>query len=704
MKYPSLKPQKELEHRISSFSGGINCYGTPDSVGENELTECENMWFNNGTLETRPGFTTSSNDIFYCDEGMVTSSLPFKITDTSIYISGIRYRVAYIGETNSTTYDNIYVYFIPDEGEMISAGVIHFNRISIDYFYHPQRVFFSVAAKTLGGGLYAYICVTDEAGLKSYRIYEINESFTDWSQLSDDDFYIPTVYMNGRGNKYEDIIEQPLTFKGEPCFPESFNMLTGRFKAYFTSDSNSTSFTLPFINLDDRHISCDYYLGNTHVRWNIQSGETSASASFMSATIVLTCNRSTGVMSFSYPDGTAYPVPRNPDLIQNNLCFTAYKTKPDNLKSIVTSKYARSFNNMTFLCGNEVKGNEVYCSYFSSPLYFSEKRIISVGTDLGAVNALAVQNNRLIAFKSNSVYRIDVERQTVSRPEYLLVDNDNLFLYDEDISAQPVHPHIGCDCPETVQLCGNRLVWLNSSGTVYTLISTAYVSDNYINKLSSVIDKKLTEIARSDMYSAFAVNNNGYYLLFIGDKIYAMDYRVKGFGYSSSYTGIRESKGGVAWYIWSKSENVYYNSGFSFAGKLTLVSIGPNEKIQYFSHLKSGKDANFTLNSHGVPVYNEVEISSRLSTAVTYFGLPEVKKSINEIFVVGKSDLPVNITVNTDISSNSRTVSRKRFSQGTVRILPFMRAASGVRLNFDTKGHFEISEIVFRYKKITDAR
>ena len=75
-------------------------------------------------------------------------------------------------------------------------------------------------------------------------------------------------------------------------------------------------------------------------------------------------------------------------------------------------------------------------------------------------------------------------------------------------SVRCVNDTIGCDLPNTVALCLNRLVWAQSSGEVYTLVTTYTSSKRNIYPISRNIERYL----KTDGFNnAFAVEWNGYY-------------------------------------------------------------------------------------------------------------------------------------------------------------------------------------------------
>ena len=53
---------------------------------------------------------------------------------------------------------------------------------------------------------------------------------------------------------------------------------------------------------------------------------------------------------------------------------------------------------------------------------------------------------------------------------------------------------IGCDLPNTVQLCDNNLVWCTTAGKIYVLKTTNQYSENNIYELSYPITTELNKV------------------------------------------------------------------------------------------------------------------------------------------------------------------------------------------------------------------
>ena len=61
MGFPLINKQAPRQVNIPDLSGGINLRDAMYSINDNQLTDCKNVWFKDGTLKTRPGSRKSTD-------------------------------------------------------------------------------------------------------------------------------------------------------------------------------------------------------------------------------------------------------------------------------------------------------------------------------------------------------------------------------------------------------------------------------------------------------------------------------------------------------------------------------------------------------------------------------------------------------------------------------------------------------------------
>ena len=254
MKYNSLIKSHTKSLRVKSLDGGINKQEPPLYIKDNQLSDCKNVWFKDGNLQTRKGLTCETDKAILTSIGGYYGENQYKIHKTSICIEGETVRIA---TAEACSDDYLYlcnVFLISERGDYKSIGKLSFFRTTSDIFYTPVNIIFYGGKPQSGGGIFAMVTLQngyDEED-RYYNLYEINEDFTEWNKIYD--FYIPTLYINGRGNKYSLAKANNTACLLSPKILESPNMLNGRFHSYFTSDGYSNSFRLPFSNLSSENI------------------------------------------------------------------------------------------------------------------------------------------------------------------------------------------------------------------------------------------------------------------------------------------------------------------------------------------------------------------------------------------------------------------------------------------------------------------
>jgi hypothetical protein len=188
-------------------------------------------------------------------------------------------------------------------------------------------------------------------------------------------------------------------------------------------------------------------------------------------------------------------------------------------------------------------------------LYVSENSCAYVGDENEPITAIKQQSNMLIIFQPHSIHYMQYyEGSSPTEDDITAIlagTVTDLSSYKVTLPITPISNVYGCDCPNTVQLCGNRLVWLSSDGNVYTLVTANQYSETNVRKVSMAIEKELRRYTKEQLQAAYATDWNGHYALHIANKIYLMDYEKSGFAYYTSYGSDKNAQKGIAWWIWS---------------------------------------------------------------------------------------------------------------------------------------------------------
>ena len=214
MIYPSMRGKQSARISIPLLSGGLNVSRQATEIFDNQLTECTNMWFNDGVLKTRPGVECNS---YYANDKMVDTGI--KIT-----YNGKRLRVYRIIKEKE-----IGILFYDDNGTATNG-----TGFSVD-----GTVKSAVFAGHLSASkqyIYCYYSYSKDekllCGVKRFKIsegeYGENPEIEDLTDIETygGEYYEPTVIVNN--DFTNDGSVTGTTFEG-------YNLLNGKHKILCTS-------------------------------------------------------------------------------------------------------------------------------------------------------------------------------------------------------------------------------------------------------------------------------------------------------------------------------------------------------------------------------------------------------------------------------------------------------------------------------------
>ena len=324
------------------------------------------------------------------------------------------------------------------------------------------------------------------------------------------------------------------------------------------------------------------------------------------------------------------------------------------ISEIYGGTVGQSYGTRSFVAGGD---NKLYFSDIDNPYYFDENCYLGVGNVGEKITALKKQNGYLVIFKENSIY---CTYETAVSTEELAAKVQNQSVVD--IVAQymykiiSVNSDIGCDLPKTIQLCMNKLVFGNKNGNVYTLNSISNYSERNIFLVSGLIKDKLQNLSTDDWLRAFSLDYNGYYILFIDDKAFCLNYNRNAFKYVGSYTtDSNVTKYGMfSWWIWQFPQ--YLRAGISNDTEIQLL---------LYDSTATYEQQNFTFNKLlSVP---ETEAESYIVSKFFDFSAETLYKSIERIVMEIGNDYETEISI--DLLTDS----------GTVYTIPEMVIPKGTR-------------------------
>lgn len=684
MKFGHLDEKREKAYRIRKLDGGINTSALPQNTADGELTACENMDFDNGVLKTRAGLSAAECDIIKNESSDLFTDVSYTVTGTDVFLKGERKRVAYEKAYDGVSNYVYYVYLLGADGTKSEAGEIHFSRISDDTFYTPYSILFYGGAPVNGGGIFALMTLRNEYNSfeYGYRVYEISSTLNSWMRITS--FYEPVVMINGRGNKYETAKASNQAYTAQPKFLEAQNILTGRFKSYFTSDGQSNAFRLPYSGLANEAVMCRIYVNLTkYTDWTILSNSTSDTQTFYNSAITMNVDRSKGMIYFTTSDGADYPIPIMSMYHENNICVRAGKQYGEELKEICTLTCCAAYDSKLVFSGGCERGR-VYSVSYTNPLYFSEKSVADIGGGGNAVISLLTTKDGVIAFKRNEVYKLKLKHGNALNTSSLLADNDSVF-YESDTFSQTKLADTGCANRRACALCGSYPLWLSGDGEIYSM-------NTFSGKITRIFESSesfLSSLTVPEKENAVAAGENGRFSLLFGSKALLVHFtpgETKQRYYTCSFTGFKPID------ILPNGKNRAY------------ICVGSDGKVLYFAReSRAGGDTDIK-NSSSQAVTVSVPFSSSFSTKCFDFGTAAVRKSVESITLSAAAvrKLKIRLTGDTEeeINVDLNGCQNKCGTLNVVRLLPHIAPVRAIGLNISTDGSMEIGEISFNYREV----
>lgn len=288
--------------------------------------------------------------------------------------------------------------------------------------------------------------------------------------------YVPNVLINRKPDG---------SYKGDTI--ENYNRIGAGFSTTFHGDGTSKNYileqtgldaTTPIVKVDNVQKTV-----GTDFTWNVST--------------------STVTFTTAPPQGT------------NNVEIIAYKTDQSYVSSIMNNKYWATYggnnNSRVFLAGGGE--SKVYYSHVFDATYFPDNNDFAIGNSNFDVTGFGEQYDILLIFKPTEIFSLD----------YYVNSNSGVG----EFTAKQVNSAIGCDCPDTIELINNQLVWLSTREGVCTLVSTNIEDERNVRPLSRNVNGghlRSGLMQEQNLTQAKSVDWNGEYLLSVNGNAYLWEY------------------------------------------------------------------------------------------------------------------------------------------------------------------------------------
>lgn len=560
MQYPLMNASRSYRVSVPELNGGINRAVSETRIEDNQLADCKNVWWKDTTLCTRPGLrnTLGTGSGSQQTRTIMGDDIQVKINDGNNFT--IKNAKVVLTRTKSDD---------TSETESISLSLKFYDgtSVNVDYLYPPTLSSSDTCfLVTDGMGRFDAEYVYEYPGqllfISDGRIYTpptgIYNHSEPWMEISSS-AYVPLVMVNG--------VPSPNAFEASSgTMFEGYNLLTGEFRADFTSDGKGKFYHLPEKGLTS-NVGETIVVEYTHTdgrgfTWSIPYDATySKQVTLDGESVRALVNRKAGWIQFEYGQDLIYTLPES--AIRNNVSISAWKTS-DASKGLIAGmqksiwfggdRSGTAGGTRLFVTGNPNYPNLVHWSDLNNPLYFPENNYAYIGESAYPITGFGKQDDMLVIFKENEIYCATyVAGNTITAQDVIQGNIVDVTAYAATFPITQVSAEFGCDCPETIQLCNNRLIWANSTGNVYTLASASAYNQRNVRCLSDRVFPLLSMKSKEELKSAKSGKYCGYYLLLTGNDLFLFGYNAYGYMFINSYTDNSSLEKNLRWFVWDVS-------------------------------------------------------------------------------------------------------------------------------------------------------
>lgn len=731
MIFPVLNRRAASAVNISDFSGGVNLRDGLSEIMDNQATNIKNMWWKDGIMKTRPA-DICAYSIPHDGYKPLNAAESFTECRTENVVKMIAGRqFAMLSRHNS--------YFIKElSGDALSPVRSHISFAWIngaENYSLPAitsdensvvRNYFAVQHKK---DIFCFVWLENISGDRSSSIYRLKDDESVWERLSERDIYAPLIASGCKTLASSSYKSDAAVLEGATLI-EGYNLIGHRCKFIFSTvnrelfkngesqhemmyaviDPGSAFKLVPELfeviitdrdGIETKHTATVKDGDSMFIEDNVQSDG-----------LKMTVGHN-GMLWFNFSDssGSVKKVTEDDFVLDNMVVFSVCENNVDEKVFGMTQTVwfggdalGISGGTRLFLGGNTEteETNLVLWSGLDNPLYFPENCYAYIGNSKQAVTAFGRQNDTLVIFKERETYYTQYTRNSDISADDLI--NQSIVDYTASNVYFPIvqlHPAIGCDCPDTVQLCRNRLVWCCTDGNVYTLMTQNQYSERNIYSVSEMVKPSLA--AETGLAGAFACDWEGHYLLCTGSRIYAMDYESYGYTYASSYGKTEDANLRIPWWIWEIKNRVF--AALVLDGSAVLCRFSGNGIAENISSAVYRLDAEAEKDYDGA-VYSAIE--SGFTSKLFDFGSSYIRKNIDGINVVFGNNRgePINVKVITDAGTEEHTVTLEDGDNGNRQagytesrlIMPSARQVTRLAVGFSCKGRLAIDGMSIKYR------
>ncbi len=665
---PRIRNNSEYRLNIPALSGGLNCRDGVALIQDNQMTDCLNMWFKEGMLQTRFGMGENK---YYPHLNVYGSMKKHDVYKTVTAKNSLLYKEhSDYGKTFTERCRLISLHY-PSGGSEIRFFWLGENLlVPISSIYTSEDTnYFTVQQDDK---IYCFVSFGE-----NQIIYQLQAAPTSsavqhiWEALAAEDLYIPTVYTNGKMTGSLSYTSDTKTevqtseYIPQADMLDDFNLLGDYFRAYYSTVNKDLMrngvehcpmrYEIP-VEFDGSGVCAGKTVtvkitdknGKkvTHTATFDEFGTSAIEGSFNPADdLEMYVSYNEIVFYEQYQSQNRIRLLEESDYVRNNMeiifpmCYTAGERDKVFKMSRHTwfggSSEGISGGTRLFLCGNSRNKNLVMWSDIENPLYFPEHNCFGVGETGESVTGFGKQSDMLIIFKPSETYYTQYT-QADSATAQQVMNQDIVGLASSGVYFPLclINSTIGCDLPDTVQLCRNRLVWCDSSGRVYTLTNNNQYSERNIFEVGEMIYDKLK--LDTDINNAESADFEGHYILHTaGGRMYVLDYNSYGYNNVASYSKNEDANVRIPWYYFELTPQGVTSSLRVFMCGQSLIYICKRSEGLITGEISSDYKTDEILESNPPTSENVFpilqNIPCRVQTKVFDFGEPAWQKNIQKV-------------------------------------------------------------------------
>ena len=750
MKFPKMRPQPAKELKIPDLAGGMNIRDGLSEVLDNQLTDCVNMWWQDGILKTRPGIR--------CVGQITTDGIESEVILKSYNIYRHNcFKTVSSGKKQLVSTKTVAVSQRENDGggiDTIYTTYLNFLWCSKDSITHLPTIIIESVVDGLENHFVVkhnniLYCFTSE-----YKIYKLMSGEKEWSIIGADEIYSPILYAHCKNTAWSTLDESKLhyikpEFKGDMF--EGINLIGDRYKMIYSSMNKDLEINYMVYKLgkelptpdmmkdgEEYEIKVAYtnYKGEQYIHKITWDKSTATGAGLWELDPTENNGPEDGLrMYVIFPDiikfykydasGTSDKWPNvaiEEAYIEDNLEITAPYIPSDEEKKKVFCMtktewfggYAEGLSGGTrlFLCGNSNDDEKTLVTWsgLNNPLFFPENGNYYVGDESDAVTGFGKQSDMLVIFKENEIWFSKYNQNTDITAEDIInqtvVDYTASSVY---FTLTSINSAVGCSNANTIQLCRNRLVWLGSDGKVYTLVTDNQYNERAVFCISEMVERSFKE---KNIFTASSCDWNGYYCLSFGKDIFLMDYNCYGYTHITSYSKTDDANIHIPWYYWEfPSIN---------ADDLIMLSLS-NIIFARYSNIGAGTIGNVGTYYVDLSLSNDlsedngnININSSFTTKLFDFGESSVRKNIDKINLqLGNNDgVPIRVELITECGNEEMEISlegadTENYSAAFIEskaLFPCIRQVIKMGLKLSSEGVIAIDGMSFKFRSTGGSR